>query len=164
MFGQWSATPGSLRPADEPAIVAVTDRDIFMVLRSAREDGLAEETWSHDGGRTWEQPKPGKLNEFNSPTCLWRMRNGWVVRMWDNSKTSRFPLVVSISQDNCRTWSSPRTVVDFPADSKWPVQASYPCVVETADGALVAIWCHVTPEGQWFWATARFTADWALGK
>lgn len=165
VYGEWSAHPKILRTADEPAIVAVSDQDIFMVLRSAREDGCAEETWSHDGGRTWELPRPGKLNEFNTPTALWRMRNGWVVRMWNNSKSAlRFPLVVSISQDRCRTWSSPRTVVGFPADSKWPVQASYPGVVEAADGALVAVWCHVTPEGNWIWASGRFAADWALGR
>jgi len=165
VYGQWSVQPKVLRPADEPAIVALSDKEIFMALRSAREDGLAEETWSHDGGRTWEQPQPGKLNAFNTPTGLWRMRNGWIVRMWNNSKTAlRIPLVVSISKDNCRTWSSPRVLVNFPEGSKWPVQASYPSVVEAADGSLVAVWCHVTPEGKWIWASGRFSADWVLGQ
>jgi hypothetical protein len=165
VYGQWSVKPKVLRPADEPAIVALSDKDVFMVLRSAREDGLAEETWSHDGGRSWEPPQPGKLHEFNTPTGLWRMRNGWVVRLWDNSKTARrMPLAAAVSKDNCRTWSDPRTLVGFPPASKWPVQASYPSVVEAADGALVAVWCHVTPEGKWLWASGRFTVDWALGK
>jgi hypothetical protein len=165
VYGQWSVRPKILRTADEPAIVAVSDKDIFMVLRSARDDGVAEETWSRDGGRTWELPKPGPLHEFNTPTGLWRMKNGWVVRLWNNSKTAlRFPLAVSISKDNCQTWSNPRTLVNFPAGSKWPTQASYPSVVEAADGALVAVWCHVTPEGKWIWASGRFTVDWASGK
>jgi hypothetical protein len=165
VYGDWSARPKVLRTADEPAIVAVSDKDVFMVLRSARDDGYAEETWSHDGGRTWELPKPGKLNEFNTPTGLWRTRNGWVVRLWNNSKDARrFPLVAAISKDNCRTWSNPRTLVAFPAGSKWPVQASYPSVVETADGSLVAVWCHVTPEGKWIWASGRFSVNWVTGK
>ncbi len=105
VYGQWSVRPKILRTADEPAIVAVSDKDIFMVLRSARDDGVAEETWSHDGGRTWELPKPGRLHEFNTPTGLWRMKNGWVVRLWNNSKTAlRFPLAVSISKDNCQVF------------------------------------------------------------
>jgi hypothetical protein len=165
VYGQWSVQPKVLHTADEPAIVALSDKDILMVLRSARADGVAEETWSHDGGQTWQQPKPGPLNEFNTPSGLWRMKNGWVVRLWNNSKTAlRFPLAVAISKDNCRTWSNPRTIVNFPAGSKWPTQASYPSVVEAADGALVAVWCHVTPEGRWIWASGRFTAEWALGK
>jgi hypothetical protein len=165
VYGEWCARPKLLRTADEPAIVAVSDKDIFMVLRSARDDGYAEETWSHDGGRTWELPKPGKLHGFNTPTGLWRMKNDWVVRLWDDSKNAlRFPLVASISKDNCRTWSSPRTLVAFPAGSKWPVQASYPGVVEAADGSLVAVWCHVTPDGKWIWASGRFNVDWLTGK
>jgi hypothetical protein len=165
VYGEWVQQPKILRTADEPAIVAVSSKDILMVLRSARDDGFAEETWSHDGGVTWELPKPGKLNEFNTPTGLWRMPNGWVVRMWNNSKTAlRFPLAVSISTDKCRTWSAPRILVDFPKGSKWPTQASYPGVVEAADGSLVAVWCHVSPEGKWYLASGRFGVDWALGK
>jgi len=165
VYGEWSAQPKVLRTADEPAIVALSDRDVFMVLRSARADGYAEETWSRDGGRTWELPRPGKLNEFNTPTGLWRMKNGWVVRLWNNSKNAlRFPLTASISKDHCRTWSSSRILVAFPAGNKWPVQASYPGVVEAADGSLVAVWCHVTPEGRWIWASGRFSVDWVTGK
>ena len=51
----------------------------------------------------------------------------------------------------------PRTLVAFPAGSKWPVQASYPGVVEAADGSLVAVWCHVTPEGRWIWASGAIS-------
>ena len=164
VYGEWSAKPKVLRPADEPAIVALSDKEIFMVLRAARADGHPEETWSHDGGRTWELPQPGKVNAFNTPSALWRLKNGGVVRLWNNSPNAlRFPLVASISQDGCRTWSSPRTLVGYPTGSKWPVQASYPGVVEAADGALVAVWCHVTPEGKWLWASGRFSVDWVLG-
>jgi hypothetical protein len=165
VYGGWSVRPKILSTADEPAIVALSDKDILMVLRSAGSDAHAEETWSHDGGRTWELPKPGPLQEFNTPTGLWRMKNGWVVRLWNNSTSAlRFPLTVAISKDECHTWSSPRTLVNFPAGSKWPTQASYPSVVEAADGTLVAVWCHVTPEGKWIWANGRFSVDWALGK
>jgi hypothetical protein len=165
VYGQWSATPKILRTADEPAIVALSGATVFMVLRSTREDGAAEETWSRDGGRTWEQTRPGPLTSFNTPSCLYRLRRGAVVRLWDNSRTPlRFPLVAAISQDECRTWSAPRTLVDFPAGSTWPTQASYPSVVETADGALVAVWCQVTPAGKWVLVSGRFTVDWVLAR
>ena len=42
VYGQWSARPKVLRTADEPAIVAISDKEIFMVLRSARDDALAD--------------------------------------------------------------------------------------------------------------------------
>lgn len=164
VYGQWSVRPKVLRTADEPAILALSDQEIFMVLRSAREDGFAEETRSHDGGRSWEPPHAGKLHAFNTPTGLWRLKDGRVARLWNDSPTARrMPLVVALSKDGCRTWSPPRAIVSFPADSKWPVQASYPSIVEAADGSLVAVWCHVTPEGKWLWASGRFAADWASG-
>ena len=105
-----------------------------MVLRSDRGDHFAEETWSHDGGRTWELPRPSKFFGFNKPAALWRLRSGLVVRLWDQARgPQRFPLVAAVSRDGCRTWSTPRTLVSFPEGSKWPVQASYPSVVEAAD-------------------------------
>jgi hypothetical protein len=167
VYAEWSVQPKILPQAAEPAIVALSDKDIFMVARSSRPDGLAHETWSHDGGWSWEPPKAGARSGFDTPTALWRMKNGWVVRIYNDSKTPlhRFPLVVSISKDNCRTWSPPRKLVDLPADTKWPAQAAYPVVVEAADGILVATWCQVTPGGtHWMVASGRFTADWVLGK
>jgi hypothetical protein len=164
VYGQWSVHPKVLRTADEPAILALSDQEIFMVLRSTREDGFAEETSSHDGGRSWEPPRAGKLRAFNTPTALWRLKDGRVARLWNDSPTARrMPLVVALSRDLCRTWSPPRPLVSFPADSQWPVQASYPSVVQAADGSLVAVWCHVTPQGKWLWAAGRFPADWAGG-
>ncbi len=138
VYGEWSARPKILRTADEPAIVAISDKDIFMVLRSARDDGYAEETWSHDGGRTWELPKPGKLHEFNTPTGLWRMKNGWVVRLWNNSKSAlRFPLVAPSARTTAargpareRSWhsqpaASGRSRHPIPASWKRPTVRSW---------------------------------------
>jgi hypothetical protein len=167
VYAEWSVQPKRLSQAAEPAIVALSEKDIFMVARSSRTDGLAHETWSHDGGRSWEPPRAGALPGYDTPTALWRMKNGWVVRICDYSKVPlhRFPLVASISKDHCRTWSSPRKLVDLPADTKWPAQAAYPVVVEAADGVLVATWCQVLPGGsKWIVASGRFTADWVLGR
>jgi len=34
-------------------------------------------------------------------TALWRLKNGWIVRLWNHSKTAlRFPLVAAISKIN----------------------------------------------------------------
>jgi len=163
IYGSWSTKPSVLLTADEPAIVALSNKDIMMVIRSTQPDGRTNETWSHDGGVTWELPKLSPITSYNTPSCLYQMKNGWVVRMWNDSTTpNRFPLVVSISKDNCKTWSTPKTVVEFPKDSAWPVQASYPSVVETTPGNLVATWCHTNPDHRWFLACGMFTADWIL--
>ena len=79
VYGGWSVEPKVLIQVAEPAIVALTDKDLFMVARWEG-DGGPRETWSHDGGRTWELPKPGAFPGRNNPTALWRMKNGWAVR------------------------------------------------------------------------------------
>jgi hypothetical protein len=156
--------------ADEPAIVAINDRDIFMVMRTLA-NGRALESWSHDGGMTWSAAEPGRCHAYNTPTGLCRLKNGWVVRLWDNSKW-RHPLVAAISKDGCKTWSPPRTIMEWPEGVKsGPVnpQASYPNVVEAADGSLVATWCVFDapleqPDTIWHLVCGRFSADWVLGR
>ena len=165
VYGPWREQPQYVVTVDEPAIAAINDKDILMVLRTAMPDGRALECWSHDGGRSWGPVHSSVCRSFNSPSCLWRMRNGWIARMWCASGTAdRYPLVVSISRNNGLIWSKPRVVVDFPAGSRFPIQASYPNIVEAPDGNLVAAWGQHNPDGAWLVVSARFTPEWVLGK
>lgn len=166
--GGRSWTPGGdvavdIRPigADEPAIVRLANGDLFMVLRTSGRRPY--ETLSRDGGQTWETPKPSAFYGHNSPTALLRLRDGAILRAWDNSPAHRYPLVVSLSTDECRTWSPPRTITEPEAgpDGKLAYRtACYPSLAEGPDGTLLAAWWQRTDAGVNSLGCARFNRAW----
>jgi lysophospholipase L1-like esterase len=147
--------------ADEPATVRLTNGDLFMVVRTSHPRPY--ETLSRDGGQTWEPPQPSRFHGYNSPTALLRLRDGAIVRAWDNSPTDRFPLVVSLSTDHCRTWTPPRTVTE-PAvleDGALSFQrACYPSLAQAADGTILMAWWQRTTDGVNSVWVARLNRAW----
>jgi hypothetical protein len=126
---------------DEPALVLLSDGELFTVVRTTT--GRPFEARSGDGGMTWDQPRPSSFLGNNSPTALLRLHGGAVLRVWDNSDAHRYPLVAAISRDDCRSWSVPRTIVDRVADGsgRMPFDtACYPSMAESADGTIVLFW------------------------
>lgn len=127
--------------ADEPALLKLKDGSLFMVVRTSAPHPY--ETISRDGGKNWESPHPSTLCTYNAPTALLRLNDGAVLRVWDNSDRHRYPLVASISSDECKTWSQPHTIVDRVADTsgRKPFDtACYPSMAESTDGTIVLVW------------------------
>jgi hypothetical protein len=145
--------------ADEPALIKLLNGDLYMVARTSASHSY--ETRSLDVGATWEDPKPSALNTYNSPTALLRLNDGAILRVWDNSDRHRYPLVAAISSDECKTWSKPRTIINFPEMVEHVISytASYPSVVDTSDGTIIMLWLQnygpISLLGQ-----ARFNRQW----
>jgi len=147
--------------ADEPGIVRLSNGDLFMVVRTSYPTPY--ETMSHDGGLTWEEPRPATVHAFNSPTTLLRLRDGPILRAWDNSPTARFPLVVAVSDDDCRTWSQPRTVTTPAVGPDGALEyrtACYPALAEAADGTVLMAWWQRTDAGENSVRYARLSREW----
>jgi lysophospholipase L1-like esterase len=158
--GQDVDLPDQRMGADEPAVVRLSSGDLFMVVRTTTRP---YETVSHDGGRTWEPLKPGPFQGFNSPTALLRLRDGAIVRAWDNSPTNRFPLVVSLSTDDCRTWSPPRTVTEPTVQQDGSLSyatACYPSLAQAADGTILLAWWQRSSQGTNSVWVARLNREW----
>jgi len=140
--------------------VRLSNGDLFMIVRTTTRP---YETVSHDGGRTWDPLKPGPFQGFNSPTALLRLRDGAIVRAWDNSSTNRFPLVVSLSTDGCRTWSPPRTVTEPSVTEEGSLAyatACYPSLAEAADGTILLAWWQRSTDGHNSVWLARLNREW----
>jgi len=147
--------------ADEPAFVRLSNGDLFAIIRTG--DRRPYEAVSHDGGRTWADLKPSRFFGFNSPAALLRLRDGAIVRAWDDSPTDRFPLVVALSTDDCQTWTPQRTVTEPTpnADGSLPFQsACYPSIAEAADGTILLAWWQRTTEGRNSVMLARTNRAW----
>jgi hypothetical protein len=144
--------------ADEPALLKLLDGDLYMVVRTSAT--CPYETRSHDAGATWEEPGPSVLNAHDSPTALLRLHDGDILRAWDDSDKHRYPLVASISTDECGTWSVPRSVMNLPETAKGhSFSACYPSIAETTDGTILMIWWETSgPTSQL--GLARFNRQW----
>ena len=148
--------------ADEPALVRLSNGDLFMILRTSHPRPY--ETRSRDSGQSWEAPTPSRFQAYNSPSALLRLRDGAIVRAWDNSPTDRFPLVVALSTDDCTTWSPPRIVTEpgvRETDGKLTYhRACYPTLAEAADGTILLAWWQRTVAGVNSVRYARLTRKW----
>ena len=152
-------SPHSVSGLDEPATVVLADGRLFALLRNSSTKFY--ESFSKDGGLAWSAPKPSPLTAHNSPAALWRLdKSRDVLAVWDNSPTARHPLVVALSQDDCRTWSEPKVIVETDGP-----QVSYPSATQASGGALVVVWQQDLPEKNGRDVrVARFNRAWLLSK
>lgn len=148
--------------ADEPALVRLRNGDLFAVVRTTTRPF---ETRSRDGGLTWDEPRPGRFEGYNSPTALLRLRDGGIIRVWDNDSRRRFPLVASLSDDECSSWSAPRTITEPRPDSRGRLTfdtAAYPSIAQAKDGTIIVVWWETSRSGSDL-GLARFNRAWVEG-
>jgi alpha-L-fucosidase len=120
---------------DEPAIVKLKNGDLYMLIRTQGE--WLMETRSSDQGRTWTPATRTTLQAHNSPAALWRLRNGAIVVVWNQSPTKRYPLVAAYSLDDGSSWSKPRLIADIERNAQDGFEISYPSVTEAPDGTIL---------------------------
>jgi len=152
-------SPYSVSGLDEAAIVVLADGRLMTLMRDS--GTKLYQSWSKDGGLTWETPKPSTLTAHNSPAALWKLDNSKdIFVVWDNSPTGRTPLTAALSDDGGHTWTEPKVIVD----THGPQQVSYPSAVQASDGTLIAVWQQQLPEGGRDIRIARFNREWLVTK
>jgi len=148
--------------ADEPALVRLGTGELLAVLRGS--GPRPSEARSADGGLTWSAPEPSAFYGCNSPAALLRLRDGALLRAWDNSPTpDRFPLVVALSTDDARSWTPPATIAEpavGPDGEPSFRAASYPTIAEAADGTILLAWWQVATDGSFSVQVARCNRAW----
>lgn len=148
--------PGATNGLAEPATVVLADGRIMSLLRAGGDKFY--QTWSSDGGMTWQTPRPSQLTAHNSPAALWKLDGSAdVLATWDESPTGRDPLVAALSRDGGKTWSKSRIVVKTGGP-----QASYPSAVQAKDGTMIVVWQQNVDKGREI-RIARFNRAWLLG-
>ncbi|HPA45142.1 MAG TPA: sialidase family protein [bacterium] len=149
---------GAIFGADEPALMELSDGSIYMIMRTGTD--RMWETWSRDGGETWDPPRPSSLVAHNTPATLCKLeRENVIVCVWNESPTNRWPLVAAVSKDECRTWSKPKMLACVPG-----LQSSYPGSAVTRDGLILAFWQQQRPNERRDIIMARFNLEWLLAQ
>jgi len=104
---RWITRIGSLTTALQPALVAVSGREMRALMRDNSDERKVQQAMSHDGGQSWEDlPASGLANHDSSVAAL-RLRDGGFVMLHNEhvaaAGSPRQWLRLSVSGD-ATTW------------------------------------------------------------
>lgn len=132
----------------EPGIIEMTDGRIRMLIRT--DLGRIYESYSCDGGKTWETPSPSEFTAPISPICAKRLSDGRVMFVWNpvplwNGKSqlirgvwtgARTPLAVAVMKDDGTETLKFREIESDPERG-----FAYTAIHETSDGGVLLAYC-----------------------
>ena len=119
----------------QPSLVQLSSARLLAVMRNTARGWL----WlsaSDDRGQTWSEPVDAGFPNPASPSELLRLASGNLVLIYNDSNVARYPLAITISADEGRTWHTPRVLVD--GDGEY----AYPSAVETPGGLIEIVYSH----------------------
>ena len=128
---------GKIMSAIQPSILNYKDGQLQVLCRS--KNRTINESWSTDGGKTWNAMTASALPNNNSGTDAVTLKDGRQLLVYNhvkpaenlpNGKGARTPLNVAISNDG-KKWFAVALLEDSPIS-----QYSYPSVIQTKDGLV----------------------------
>jgi len=123
------------RGAMEPTFVELEPNHLYCLLRN--KSGFLYETESFDGGAIWSTPLKTKIPSPEAICKLLKLNSGNIILIWNNvsstSQQPRYPLVVALSPDKCRSWSKPKVI----ATESGKNQLSNFGVTQLSDGRIL---------------------------
>jgi len=127
----------------EPTLAELKDGRLWMIIRTSR--GRFTEAFSADGGLTWADIKPSKIEASGSPGQLFRLHSGRLALFWNRyidkaKKTGRREQVsMAFTEDDGKTWTEPVVVAYDPmqhGNREQDHRLSYPYIYEHVPGEL----------------------------
>lgn len=150
--------PGTLGKV-QPSIVMLAPNRLAAFLRSRASDFIY--TSSSSDGCHWSHATPTVLPNNNASVQAFRLKDGHVVMVFDNSSVDRSgprptgglrkPLSIGLSDDGGRTWKFVRDIErgregfgEAQQSPKTPgrEEYSYPSVIQTGDGTIMVAFTY----------------------
>ncbi len=128
---------GKTISAIQPSILKYKDGRLQVLCRSR--NTTINESWSHDGGKTWSPMQATSLPNNNSGTDAVTLKDGRQLLVYNHvkppasapgGKGARTPLTVALTEDG-KKWYAVAVLENSPVS-----QYSYPSVIQTADGLV----------------------------
>lgn len=136
--------------AIEPSVIELKDGRLWMLIRTNK--GHLYESFSADGGMTWQEPVRSRFISSDSPSALLRLASGELLLLfnscqrWDDRTSyaagGREMLHAAISSDDGKSWSGFREILSVPPGlitARGDRGSAYPSVVENKKGKLVLV-------------------------
>ena len=129
--------PQKARVYDEHSVVQLTNGDLLAFIRTVRLANCMESV-SHDGGRTWEEPKKARINHTSSRLFLCKLKSGNLLLVKHgkiDEDCGRRNLTAFLSRDDGKTWEGGLLLDERD-------NASYPDGDQAADGLIHVVYDH----------------------
>ena len=136
--------------AVEPNAIELNDGRLWMLIRTNK--GFLYETYSHDSGTSWDEPKKSDFISSDSPAGMLRLRNRKIIlflnqdQRYDDNRSyangGREALHAAFSTDEAASWKGFREVLVSPSSK--PVKrgdrgTAYPSAVELDNGNILVV-------------------------
>ncbi|HZW71496.1 MAG TPA: sialidase family protein [Hanamia sp.] len=136
--------------AIEPVVVQLKNGKIWMLIRT--NNGYLYQSFSTDGGSTWQRAQPTNFISSDSPATLLRLSDGRLLifwcseQRWDDPDSyaagGRHVLHSAVSNDEGKTWKGFREVLTSPSltiNIRGDHGTAYPSATETATGKVILV-------------------------
>ncbi len=137
--------PGLGHPgAIEPVMAELDDGRVWMLFRS--QYGRFYQTFSPDGGSSWEPSTPTDIRAANAPAGILRLSDGRLVLSWNDwanypgdeiHRSGRQYLHAAISDDDGKSWSASKLIAKPSTKELRNAHMRYPFLCETGDGSIL---------------------------
>ncbi|MFO1001067.1 MAG: sialidase family protein [Planctomycetaceae bacterium] len=153
----WSASKPLLGfGAIQPAVLRRDNGTLVAYMRENGYTGHVRVCESTDDGVTWGPVGVSELVNPGSGLDGVRLKNGHWVLVHNDTTAGRNQLAVSLSTDEGLTWKVSRHLEQQPTGS-----FHYPCVIQTKDGMIHAVYSYFCDEGKTM-KHAAFSEAWIL--
>ena len=126
----------------QPTVLRRDNGTLVAYMRENGPRGCIRVSESNDDGLTWGPVGDSELPNPGSGIDGVRLANGHWALMYNDSKSSRASLAVSLSDDEGRTWKTTRHLEKHAAG-----RYHYPAIIQGRDGTLHAIYsCFIASE------------------
>lgn len=142
--------------AIQPAVLRRDNGTLVAYMRENGYTGHVRVCESMDDGVTWGHVGVSELVNPGSGLDGVRLKNGHWVLVHNDTSSGRNQLAVSLSTDEGLTWKISRHLEQQPTGS-----FHYPCVIQTKDGMIHAVYSYFCDEGKTM-KHAAFNEAWIL--
>lgn len=130
-------------------------KNLITYFRDRRAEWIYEAT-STDDGEKWSKPSKTKLPNNNSGIEATVLQSGNIAIMYNPTHNERYPLRISLSEDEGKTWRYSRDLETGHSGNEF----SYPTILQSADGYIHVSYTYNRDTIKY----VKFKEDWIKGQ
>ena len=161
----------------QPTVIERKDGSLIALMRAKRPLGIMYKTESFDGGITWTDATPYILPNPGGGFHWMRLNSGKLAIIYNHAPVlpdhlyERNPLSIALSEDDGKTWSYRRNIMEAHGDMVHQRIGGYPTLTQGENDKIHATWSFahkIEYEGKEINVTdiqyTSFTEDWIKEK